>query len=136
MSCSQVTDQRDYVVHYADTPLEAQDKAKSLSSLSDSLVTSHVGEVCAYSSYMSYVSHHLILIPLCKVYYYTYVTASSLLVSLLRDTSLSFYPIGRNNGIANTPRQILHCVKSWLVGIGLVVNWSNFCPPPNSLWLL
>lgn len=44
-SLTQVSEQKDYVVHYAQTPLEEEDKAKGLADLSVSLVTSHAGEV-------------------------------------------------------------------------------------------
>lgn len=42
----QVSEQRDYVIHYAQTPLEEEeDKGKGLANIPVSLVTSHAGEV-------------------------------------------------------------------------------------------
>lgn len=41
----QAAEQRDYIIHYAQTPLEDEDRAKTLSTISDVLVTSHAGEV-------------------------------------------------------------------------------------------
>ncbi|XP_067937454.1 protein odr-4 homolog [Watersipora subatra] len=40
-----VTEQRDYIVHFANTPIEKEDRPEKLSDLSDVLVTSHAGEL-------------------------------------------------------------------------------------------